>query len=243
MNSREVEHLSKFAGEWWDSNGPMRGLHALNSLRVPFVREGLISTGSIPKDQLHTSNVLEGIKCLEVGCGAGILTEALASLKAKTVGIDPSEELINVAKSHASKNLNIEYVCSTIEEYGKNFQNHFDAVIVSEVLEHIDDKKAFLDASLQTLKPGGSLFVTTFSKTIPSLLGGVIAAEYIFNLLPRNTHDWNLFIKPSDLEKILFELNCQTLSVQGFCYEFWNNSMVWQKSKDINYALHAIKEY
>lgn len=218
----------------------MKGLHALNSLRVPFIREGLISSGTIPLNNQNKSNVLEGLKCLEIGCGAGILTEALARMKAETTGIDLSKDLIDEAKAHAPEILKINYSCTSIENL--NLKNYFDAVIVSEVLEHVDDKKNFLDASIQTLKPGGSIFITTFNKTVASLFGGVIAAEYILNLLPRNTHDWNMFISPSSLEKILYDLNCKTVLIHGFEYQFWNNTMNWQKNVDINYALQAIKQ-
>lgn len=219
----------------------MKGLHALNTLRVPFIREGLISTGSVAQKNINTTKVLDGVKCLEVGCGAGILTEALARMKAQTVGLDLSKELIEAAKAHASDDLKIDYVCASIEDYSNEFKNHFDALVVSEVLEHIDDKKSFLKAAIETLKPGGSIFITTFNKTLPSLFGGVIAAEYILNLVPRNTHDWEMFISPSSLEKILADNDCQTLVVQGIEYHFWNNTMHWQNKVDISYALHAVK--
>lgn len=217
----------------------MKGLHALNSLRVPLIREGLISTGKVTPDKINKPNVLEGLKCIEIGCGAGILTEALARLKAEIVGIDLSSELIEVAKNHASENLKINYMCKAIENV--DLKNHFDAVIISEVLEHIDDKKSFLKASIETLKPGGSIFITTFNKTPASFIGGIIAAEFILNLLPKHTHEWDKFIDPLSLQKILLDNDCQTLLIHGFNYNFINDTMNWQKNVDINYALHAIK--
>lgn len=220
----------------------MKGLHALNQIRVPFIRDGLISTGVVKADKVQRADVLNGINCLEIGCGAGILTEALARLNANVVGLEPSESLIDVARNHVGKDLQIKYICSTMEEHSLEHKEHYDCVVCSEVLEHVIDKKSFLKASLESLKPGGSLFVTTFNKTAASLFGGVLIAEYFLKLLPQDTHDWNQFISPTELESMLKDLNCHTVLVNGFRYEFWNNTMKWQKSTAINYALHAVKQ-
>lgn len=221
----------------------MKGLHALNHIRVPFIRNGLISTGLVKKDKIRHANVLSGINILEIGCGAGILTEALARLKANVVGLEPSEALIEVAKNHANKNVHIDYICSTIEYHCKEHREKYDCIVCSEVLEHIIDKKSFLKASLDCLKPGGSFFVTTFNRTTASLIGGVFLAEYVFKLLPKETHDWNQFISPVELEDMLKNLNCHTVLINGFRYEFWKNEMKWQTNTSINYALHAVKQH
>jgi polyprenyldihydroxybenzoate methyltransferase/3-demethylubiquinol 3-O-methyltransferase len=242
VDSSDVQHLSNFSSVWWKKDDLMKGLHALNQIRVPFIRDGLISTGVVKTDLIQRADVLKGVKCLEIGCGAGILTESLARLKANVVGLEPSTSLVDVAQKHASKELQIQYICSTIEEHCLEHKDHYDCVICSEVLEHVVDKKSFLQASIETLKPGGSFFVTTFNKTTASLLGGVLVAEYFLKLLPQDTHDWNQFIAPAELESMLKDLNCQTVLVNGFRYEFWSNTMKWQKSTAINYALHAVKQ-
>lgn len=220
----------------------MKGLHALNQIRVPFIREQLIATRVIDEEKINKTDVFRGLNCLEVGCGAGVLTEALARLKANVVGLEPSEKLIETAKNHASKELKIKYICSTIEVHSLECKDFYDFIVCSEVLEHIVDKKSFLRAIIESLKPGGSLFVTTFNKTAASWLGGVIIAEYFLKILPQNTHDWNQFITPAELENMLKELNCQTVLIHGFRYEFWSNIMKWQKNTSINYALHALKK-
>lgn len=215
----------------------------MNGVRVPFIRDGLISTGLIEDQKIGTANVLEGMKILEVGCGAGILTEALGKLKAVVTALDPSEKLLTTARDHLREleNINVEYTCETIENHAQINKEKYDAVVASEVLEHVMDQKSFLTACVETLKPGGSIFITTFNKTQASWLAGIIAAEHVLNLVPRNTHDWNLFISPTEVEKILKDLNCSPVLVHGIRYEFWRNTCVWSSYTGVNYALHAVK--
>jgi polyprenyldihydroxybenzoate methyltransferase/3-demethylubiquinol 3-O-methyltransferase len=243
VNLKDVEHHSGLSKEWWDPNGPMKGLHAYNNIRVPLIRDGLISTGAISDEKLNKPNVLEGMNILEVGCGAGILTEALGKLRANVTALDPSENLLSTARDHLKDfdNTNVQYACETIENHALCNQEKYDAVVASEVLEHVVDQKSFLKACVETLKPNGSIFITTFNKTQASWLAGVVVAEHVLNLVPANTHDWNLFISPSDVEKILKNLNCSTVLIHGMRYEFWRNTCVWTSYTGVNYALHAVK--
>lgn len=214
----------------------------MNGVRVPLIRDGLISTGTIDSQKINRANVLEGVRILEVGCGAGILTEALGKLKANVTALDPSEKLLSTAREHMGElEINVEYTCETIENHAQCNKEKYDAVVASEVLEHVVDQKSFLAACVETLKPGGSIFITTFNKTQASWLAGIIAAEHVLNLVPKNTHDWNLFISPEEVEKILNELNCSTVLVHGMRYEFWRNTCVWSSYTGVNYALHAVK--
>jgi polyprenyldihydroxybenzoate methyltransferase / 3-demethylubiquinol 3-O-methyltransferase len=240
VNYTDVEHHSKLAEDWWDPSGPLKGLHAMNSLRVPLVRDGLVSTGVIDEANVNKGNVLQGINILEVGCGAGILTKALGNLKANVTALDPSEKLLATAKQQISTDT-VQFVCDTIENHSQNNKEKYDAVVASEVLEHVVDQKSFLTACVESLKPGGSIFITTFNKTQLSWLAGIVAAEYVLNLVPRHTHDWNLFISPQEVEKLLKELNCSTVLIHGIRYEFWRNTCVWQSNTSVNYALHAVK--
>ncbi|XP_053680889.1 ubiquinone biosynthesis O-methyltransferase, mitochondrial-like [Anopheles nili] len=246
VDLREVENLSKQSTEWWDPHGPIRGLHAMNTLRVPLIRDGLIATGTVEKNRINKPNVLENLNILEVGCGGGILTEALARLRANVVGIDPSEKLIKVAGEHAKESTSlkpehIQYHTETIEQHAAKNAEHYDAVVASEVLEHVNDKVAFIEQCLNALKPGGSLFITTINKTTPSWLGAIVAAEQIFKLVPEGTHDWDKFISPLDLQRILTSYSCNTILIHGMFYQFWSNQWCWAQNTDINYALHAVK--
>jgi polyprenyldihydroxybenzoate methyltransferase / 3-demethylubiquinol 3-O-methyltransferase len=235
-----VAHHSQFSDNWWDLNGPVKGLHAMNHLRVPFIRDGLISTGLINDNKINKFNVLEGVKILEVGCGGGILTKPLSNLKAEITALEPSEKLIETAKLNV-KNSNVSFLNELIESHSQNNKDKYDAVVASEVIEHLQDKKSFLSACVESLRPGGSIFITTMNKTQPSWLFAVIAAENILNLVPKDTHDWNLFIGPEEVKKILKDLNCSTALVHGMKYEFWRNHFEWSSCTDICYALHAVK--
>lgn len=147
---------------------------------------------------------------MEVGCGGGILTEQLSRLHATVTGIDPGHEVINVAKSHA-KTINpdlvkrITYLIENIESHSAENQCKYDAVIVSEVLEHVLDKPKFLEACLLTLKPGGSIFITTFNKTHFSWFSAIFMAEKVIKLVPDGVHDWDNFIPPLDCQRLLDE--------------------------------------
>ncbi|KAL9925752.1 ubiquinone biosynthesis O-methyltransferase, mitochondrial isoform X2 [Glossina fuscipes] len=244
---REVQHHSNLADEWWNVNGPLQALHSLNSIRVPFIRDGLVARGSIDAKAVSTTHVLENQQILEVGCGGGILTEHLARLDAKVTGIDLSDALINVAREHLKKQANarllenITYKIEPIEIHVKDKCNFYDAVVISEVLEHIDDKVAFLTACVHSVKPGGSVFITTLNQTIPMWLGGVLVGEYVINAAPKGTHRWEQLISPLNVQRILDTMGCQTILVNGSIYEFWRNSWRWINSTSMCYALQAIK--
>ncbi|XP_073826413.1 ubiquinone biosynthesis protein COQ3, mitochondrial [Musca autumnalis] len=244
---REVHHHSKMASNWWDTNGPMKALHALNALRVPFIRDGLVARGNIQAELVGTSNVLRGQRILEVGCGGGILTEQLARLGASMTALDLSDELIDVARKHLSQEGNpklcdlINYKIEPIEVHAKDTQNYYDALVISEVLEHIDDKVGFLQASVQCLKPGGSIFITTLNKTFTMWVGGVLIGEYVIKAAPIGTHRYDKMISPLDVQRILDTMGCSTVLVNGSTYDFWRNSWRWINSTSMCYALQAVK--
>jgi polyprenyldihydroxybenzoate methyltransferase/3-demethylubiquinol 3-O-methyltransferase len=219
----------------------MKGLHAMNGVRVPMVCDGLIATGLIKKDNMESGSVLKGMNILEVGCGAGIFTKPLSDLKTNVTALDPSEILLAVAKNKVPSE-NVNFICETIENHAVNNKEKYDAVVACEVLEHVVDQKSFLAACAECLKPGGSIFITTFNKTYFAWFGGIIVAEFVLGLVPKHTHDYKLFISPSNVEKILKQFNCSTISVRGLFFKFWRNEWVWSSSKSAYYALQAIKK-
>jgi polyprenyldihydroxybenzoate methyltransferase / 3-demethylubiquinol 3-O-methyltransferase len=184
------------------------------------------------------------LKILDVGCGAGILSEALARLGAEVVALDPSVELIDIAKDHLSqqKGLNLTYSTELVQDHAAKHKEKYDVVVASEVVEHVVDKQSFLQACVEALKPGGSIFVTTLNKTWSSWLFAIIWGEYILRLLPMKTHIWNQFISPENVSKILEENKCKTSRVQGWYYDFLCDKFTYQKSTHMMYGLHAVKK-
>ncbi|XP_051157549.1 ubiquinone biosynthesis O-methyltransferase, mitochondrial [Leptopilina boulardi] len=243
IDIQDVSRFSQLSEVWWNTSGEMKPLHALNPLRVQFIRDGLANIGHEASDP---SKPLEGISMIEIGCGGGILSEPLARIGADITGIDPSGELIQCAKKHASldpslsKRLN--YIQTSIEELTRSNTKTYDALVASEVLEHVADKETFLKYCTDLLKPGGSIFLTTMNKTLPSWLGGIIAAEYILKMVPIGTHDWNKFISPSETRRLLEKYNCRTKLIHGLMYNPFKNEWHWSSLTPINYAIHAIKK-
>lgn len=175
--------FAELAGNWWDPMGPMRPLHALNPQRLDYIRQRL-------------DNGVAGKTILDIGCGGGIVCEPLARLGARMTGIDLSPELIKTAKTHAeAQQLEIDYRAVPVQEVPELF----DVVLALEVVEHVDDPRDFVRAAANRVKPGGVLILSTLNRTLKSLLLGKIAAEYIVRWVPAGTHEWDKFIKPSEL--------------------------------------------
>jgi polyprenyldihydroxybenzoate methyltransferase/3-demethylubiquinol 3-O-methyltransferase len=200
VDSTEMKHFKKLADEWWDDKGPLRALHSLNDLRIPLIRDRLIKIGATGGHEGKSVSVLD------VGCGGGILVEALnrAGHNVLVTGVDANDELINVAKIHAkSKNLSLNYECTTIEEHAIVNAQKYDVVVSSETIEHVTEKQQFLRSCIQCLKPGGSLFMTTFNKTWLSHFAGIFLAENVFKCIPKGTHEYDKFIALNDLIDLL----------------------------------------
>ena len=218
VDEGNLKLVGSLSSEWWDPNGPQMYLHHMNPMRVGFIRDGLISTGAIKKENKNKPDVLKGIKILDVGCGAGVLSEALAKYHANVTGLDPSEELIRVARDHIKgQPFNVEYVGEYIEKFSINNAGKFDAVVASEVIEHVPEQREFLIEMTKCLKPNGSLFITAPNRSIVSYFTKYLA-EYVFKTLQVGSHVWSHFMTPSEVEKILDEENCKTVYVRGIWY-------------------------
>jgi len=243
VDPKEIEHLSKFKNIWWDENGPIKLLHSFTPLRVQFVRDGLVNAGfKIQNPALP----LEGVKIADVGCGGGILTERLARIGACVTGIDAATELIDIAKEHVKLDPTIServnYIQTSIEEFSPENEKLYDAVIASEVIEHVENPEIFLKECVRILKPSGSIFVTTINKTLISWLGAIVIAEYILNLIPRGTHEWNKFIAPHQVQHMLDNCGCKTKLIHGLKVNPLTSQWSWSSFTTINYGLHAVKE-
>lgn len=245
VDQNEIKNFKNLVNNWWDEQGEMKPLHSMNMLRVPFIRDGLQNQGLLKAKNINTSFPLKGIKILEVGCGGGILSEPLARLGADVTGLDACKDLIETAKLHAKSSPelsnNLKYIFSTIEDYSEDNPKKFDAIVTSECVEHVQAKKTFLKSCADSLKPGGSIFVTTLNKTTLSWIFGIVVAENVLNLVPKGTHDWDKFISPQEVQKILEHYNCTTILLHGLTYNFLCNSWFWIPDTSVNYALHAVK--
>ncbi|XP_069963597.1 ubiquinone biosynthesis O-methyltransferase-like isoform X2 [Bactrocera oleae] len=243
---KEIDHHARLSATWWDLNGPLHGLHKLNEIRVPFVSHGLMAQSTVDMCLSNTVEVLQGKNILEVGCGGGILTEALARLNANVTGVDLGADVIMTAEKHLKENSpelveRITYKTESIAEHANKYTNHYDAIVCSEVLEHIDEKEIFLKDCVRAIKPGGSIFITTLNKTVLQWFIGIILGEYIFGVAPKNTHHWSKLIAPQDVKRILTALNCQTVSLYGCTYDIFYKRWRWTDTTKLCYALHAVK--
>ena len=201
VDQKEIEQFSSLSNRWWDKTGPFAALHKMSNARIEFIK--LNATRIIDKVQ-ESSKWLDGISCLDVGCGGGILSEPLARLGAKVTGIDASKTTIQIAKEHAFRSrLKINYRCITTSELLKSsktsYLNKFDIVIASEVIEHVIDKKIFLSDISRLCRAGGIIIFTTINNSFSGILLGKYFAENIIKVVPKNTHDPQKFISPNQL--------------------------------------------
>ncbi|XP_037533080.1 ubiquinone biosynthesis O-methyltransferase, mitochondrial [Nematolebias whitei] len=246
----EVKRFQSLSNKWWDEQGGFAALHAMNDLRVPFVRDNLLTVHSAH----HPGKPLAGLRILDVGCGGGLLTEPLGRLGASMLGIDPVEESISVAQLHSSPDPDlcdqVSYQACTLEqlsdegekEQEEQSKAQFDAVVASEVVEHLADLETFAICCNHVLKPGGSLFITTINKTNLSFALAIVVAEQLLRIVPSGTHDWEKFISPVELECLLESNGFLVQSVQGMMYNPISGAWSWTNSTSINYALHAVKK-
>ncbi|XP_072250929.1 ubiquinone biosynthesis O-methyltransferase, mitochondrial [Leuresthes tenuis] len=249
VDPAEVRRFQSLATKWWDEQGEFAALHALNDLRVPFVRDNLLNVHRAR----HPGKPLAELRILDVGCGGGLLTEPLGRLGANVLGIDPVEDSIGTAHLHSSHDPDLVdrvlFRACTLEQLsgeGEGEQEEqgaaqFDAVVASEVVEHLADLETFALCCSNVLKPGGSLFITTINKTNLSYALAVVVAERLLRIVPNGTHDWEKFISPVELERLLESHGFSVQSVQGMLYNPMSGAWSWTNSTSINYALHAVK--
>ena len=228
LDHDEVNKFDELAAKWWDMEGEFKPLHQINPLRVGFIKD---------------RSVLEGKKILDVGCGGGILAEALSELGANVTGIDASENTIGVAKSHSkSINSNVRFIQNTIEEFiASNPDEKFDVITCLEMLEHVPSPGEIIKNCSDILKKDGDIFFSTINRNPRSYLFAVIGAEYILNLLPKGTHDYEKFIKPSELAKWIREAGLNSEETIGLSYNPITDNYWLGKDIQVNYMVHAKK--
>ena len=233
MNTENLDHdeVNKFdelATRWWDTEGEFKPLHQINPLRVGFIRERC---------------ELNGKKILDVGCGGGILSEALSSLGAKVTGIDASDNTIGVAMSHSKKvGSNVKFLKNTIEEFKSSHpEEKFDVITCLEMLEHVPSPADIVKICSEMLEDGGDIFFSTINRNPRSYLFAILGAEYILNLLPKGTHDYEKFIKPSELIQMMENNGLTIKELTGMSYNPLTKNYWLGKNVDVNYLIHAKK--
>ncbi len=234
VDDAEVAKFSAMAAEWWDPAGKFAPLHKFNPVRLKFIRDTVAA---------HTGKTglkpFAGMSLLDIGCGGGLLCEPMRRLGFAVTGVDPSEKNIGTARAHAAAGgIDVTYRAASAEVLEAEGAQ-FDVVLNMEVVEHVADLKAYLMACARLVKPGGLMFVATLNKTLKSLALAKIGAEYILRWLPPGTHDWNRFVEPDALRRLLEGAGLNPLKTQGVAFDplSWD----WRLSNDVdvNYMIVA----
>jgi len=227
VDHAEVAKFEALASRWWDKESEFKPLHDINPLRTNFIDE-------------HAH--LAGKKVLDVGCGGGILSEAMAQRGAKVSGIDMGEAPLKIAKLHALESeLDINYQKIPVEELAEQEPESYDIVTCLEMLEHVPDPASIIRACYKLCKPGGQVFFSTLNRNPKSFLLAVVGAEYILNMLPKGTHDYKKFIRPSELAAWVRQSGLAMGSMTGMSYNPITKTYKLGRDTDVNYLVQTLK--
>lgn len=226
IDPAEISKFEELASRWWDMHGEFKPLHEINPLRLHYIDERV---------------QLNGKRVLDVGCGGGILSESMAKRGAEVTAIDMGKAPLSVARLHAlESNVEIDYQQITVEELAEQQPASFDAVSCMEMLEHVPDPGSVIKACQTLVKPGGSVFFSTINRNPKSYLFAIVGAEYVLRMLPRGTHDFAKFIKPSELDEWAREADLQLKNITGMTYNPLLKNYKLGKDVDVNYMTHYL---
>jgi 2-polyprenyl-6-hydroxyphenyl methylase/3-demethylubiquinone-9 3-methyltransferase len=227
IDRSEQEKFDAIASGWWDPDGPFRPLHDLNPARLKFVADRA---------------ELDGARAIDVGCGGGILAESLADEGAKVTGIDVAPRVLATARLHLHESgHDVEYREVTVEAMAEEASGGFDVLTCMEMLEHVPDPASVIDATARLLKPGGQAFYSTLNRTPLAFALGIVGAEHVLRLLPRGTHRYDRFIRPSELSAWLRRAGLEVRDITGLHYNPLTRSVMLGGNVAVNYLVHASK--
>lgn len=239
VDADEIAKFAAMAEEWWDPDGKFRPLHLFNPVRIAFLRDRIAD--HFNRD-IMAGRPLDGLRILDVGCGGGLLCEPMARLGARVTGIDATERNTEIARLHAeAMALDIDYRFTTAGDLAEDGAS-FDVVLNMEVIEHVADRQAFLDDCARLVRPGGLMFLATLNRTPKAYMLAIVGAEYVMRWLPRGTHDWKRFVRPSEMAAWLRHAGMEMREVCGVAYDPLRGA--WKLAPhdlDVNYIAMAEK--
>jgi 2-polyprenyl-6-hydroxyphenyl methylase / 3-demethylubiquinone-9 3-methyltransferase len=238
VDAAEVERFARIAKAWWEPEGEFRPLHKLNPVRLAFIRDRLAT--HFGRD-IRQTRPFAGLKLLDIGCGGGLASEPLARLGFAVTGIDAGEAMLDVARGHAAESgVAVDYRQATAEDLAAAAEQ-WDAVLALEVVEHVASPALFLAAAARLVKPGGAFVAGTINRTPKAFLFAIVGAEYVLGWLPRGTHRWNKFLRPSEIARELRRHGLALQEVAGLAYNPLADRWSLARDLDVNYLLLAIK--
>ncbi len=225
LDPAQITNFERLADQWWDPEGPLRTLHVLNPIRLRYI---------------DAEVRLSGQQVLDLGCGGGLLSEAMAMRGAIVTGVDASVAAIRTARSHGTlSGARVDYVHGTAESLSATAAGRYQVITCMELVEHVPDPDSTLQACARLLQPGGDLIVSTLNRNLKAYLGAVVAAEYLFRLLPIGTHDYARFIRPAELRRMLARHGFTVIDLVGLQYFPWLAQCSLSNDVSINYMVHA----
>ena len=228
LDKKEISNFDEHAHEWWNKRGPYKLIHNLTPLRMEYITNQI---------------TLEDMEILDIGCGGGILAEELSKKGANVTGIDASKKTIEIAKQHSQENnLKINYECSTLEDHLKKSKKKYDSIICFELIEHVPDQLKLINDISKVSKKGSKLFLSTINRNIISFLFAKVIAEYVLKIVPQGTHQYEKFIKPSELNKILEKSNYKTIDIKGVKLNPIDFTFSFSSITKINYFMTSTKQ-